>query len=541
MAEEAKEINDSSQLTSVGMVEDPETVAQTEKVEGKDEVEEMVPESHGSDVEEMGKEYTEEDAPSREQEGMLSVIQEANEGDDGVLQVVTTLLQGEGESESNKDAQNEEKAEEVVAEGRSEPLQPEGESNEADAMESGDGTEAPGVPPLDSEAVEVVDESNLPETMRTEEELITGREGDEVASVIADDDQREPSQQSRSDDVDEEEKSEETKGSQESLSSQPSLQGEELSEDEVSEDHQDAVVPNRNEMVELCKNLLIERKQLRKKNLLFQKMLSDYFKKKKAEGTYHEGETNYIGPGQAELHYRKKLLVFDDIRTQFLDKKNKIENESQQLINEKNSTQEEAVMALESLLKQEETLGQGLINSQTGKTLSDKVTLRLINRQGQLAKQLSEAMLQYIKIRDRVNEAEAALKALEDLGEGLHLFDYERLQVEKKSLHDKIEERDSELSRLREKIATLIITMTHMDEKASGTTQLVLETRKQLQRSLGKLRKVREKRTREQKLLIHLRNEIERKYREAGLLARQDLLYDFDIIADKVNGMKMED
>ncbi|XP_071442253.1 cilia- and flagella-associated protein 184-like [Hetaerina americana] len=406
--------------------------------------------------------------------------------------------------------------------------------------------EAQEVPKLGGIGMDIPDEASNPFTMRTEEEIISNVALDFARSNA--DERRETTKEPHTlsvpgtDGVG----SKSLTPSDEVMGSKESLRSNSLNENEGIESvnvfgclGKDSAF-QRSAVIEQCRSLLIERKQLRRKNILFHKKLHDYFKKKKAEGTYHEGDSNLIGPGSAELHYRKNLLVFDDIQTQVENEKMKIEKESKELLDRKSSLQEAALLELDSLLKQEETLGHGLIYSQTGKVLSDKVSLQIINRQGQIVKQLSEARLKYIQIRDKVNATEAALKSLEVLGEGLRLIDYEELRVEKRSLHDKNEERENELSHLREKIETAVITMSHMDEKAFGIDHFIDENHKELKTLVRKLRESREKRTRAQKKLIRIRSEIEQKQHEAGLLVHQPLLRDFESVLKQVEQLEIE-
>ena len=62
--------------------------------------------------------------------------------------------------------------------------------------------------------------------------------------------------------------------------------------------------------------------------------------------------------------------------------------------------------------------------------------------------------LENIKLKNRLKKREQQLKEKEELAEGLHLIDFEQLKIENQTYHEKIEERNEELLKLRRKITT---------------------------------------------------------------------------------------
>lgn len=100
---------------------------------------------------------------------------------------------------------------------------------------------------------------------------------------------------------------------------------------------------------------------------------------------------------------------------------------------------------------------------------------RLLRRQYNAAKQVAELRLKFIKIRDRVQEKQDALQRLDKLGEGMRIMDFEQLKAENQSYADKIEERDEELTRLREKCQTSTQILAHLREKSASATLDLIE------------------------------------------------------------------
>ena len=56
-----------------------------------------------------------------------------------------------------------------------------------------------------------------------------------------------------------------------------------------------------------------------------------------------------------------------------------------------------------------------------------------------------------ISLRTTLRKLERTYRAREQLAEGLHMIDFEQLKIENQTLHEKIEERNEELSKLKRK------------------------------------------------------------------------------------------
>lgn len=51
------------------------------------------------------------------------------------------------------------------------------------------------------------------------------------------------------------------------------------------------------------------------------------------------------------------------------------------------------------------------------------------------------------------------------MADGLHLIDFEQLKIENQTLNEKIEERNEELHKLKKKITTTVVILSHTREK----------------------------------------------------------------------------
>jgi hypothetical protein len=172
-----------------------------------------------------------------------------------------------------------------------------------------------------------------------------------------------------------------------------------------------------------------------------------------------------------EVQYHKQLLAFEEIRTTEKKEREAITKELKEIKRQQDELVEKLKMEFGSLIQSEREIGTGLINSKTGKVLSDRAVEQLLSRQTRKLKEVSEVRLAFIKLRDRVAAKEAQLRSLETFDENLRLIDYEKLRMENQSYADKIEERDEELQCLQNKATSAIRITAHMKEKSHATDE----------------------------------------------------------------------
>ena len=65
-----------------------------------------------------------------------------------------------------------------------------------------------------------------------------------------------------------------------------------------------------------------------------------------------------------------------------------------------------------------------------------------------------------------MNRLKKELKKMEDYFEGLHIIDFEQLKIENNTLTEKIEDRNEEIHKLRNKINSTVQTLAHLQEKS---------------------------------------------------------------------------
>jgi CII-binding regulator of phage lambda lysogenization HflD len=104
-------------------------------------------------------------------------------------------------------------------------------------------------------------------------------------------------------------------------------------------------------------------------------------------------------------------------------------------------------------------------NSHTGKGITPKEIDDYLDKEKQKEQEVIQVRLENIKLKNQLKKKEIQLRAKEELGEGLHLIDFEQLKIENQTYNEKIEERNEELMKLKRKINETVQILTHVKEK----------------------------------------------------------------------------
>ena len=125
-------------------------------------------------------------------------------------------------------------------------------------------------------------------------------------------------------------------------------------------------------------------------------------------------------------------------------------SELQAKLNEKQAKCHEIEQQFKELKR---SVAQNAVFSRTGKKISKKVLDEWEEMDALKDQEVHQYRLQKI------------LKKKEQLADGLHLIDFEQLKIENQTLNEKIEERNEELHKLRKKITTTVVILSHTREK----------------------------------------------------------------------------
>ncbi|XP_025050939.1 coiled-coil domain-containing protein 96 [Alligator sinensis] len=142
--------------------------------------------------------------------------------------------------------------------------------------------------------------------------------------------------------------------------------------------------------------------------------------------------------------------------------------------------------------------------------------------------EISQVRLENIKLKHKIEQLEARLKAQEELAEGLHLIDFEQLKIENQTYNEKVDERNEELLKLRKKVTTTVQVLTQLKEKLQFVEAENQEKKVELLEIEAVLAQKRDVLTKTKQARDRLRADNQRLQQKCGLLGNEVLLQDFE-------------
>nr|CAH7741378.1 unnamed protein product [Callosobruchus chinensis] len=301
---------------------------------------------------------------------------------------------------------------------------------------------------------------------------------------------------------------------------------EEAEEEEEYEKVQEEEVPHidREPYLERYKELQSQIAVSKLKNCILQKKLAFFFKRRKMDHVLKEPEQQF----DTQQKYGKKLDQFGELTELDNTQRKTINEELSNLKAKRKAKFEELTEMFKNMQDRELEIGTGLIHTKTGNPIPDKLIEKLLRRQRIQMETVSSMRLKFIQLKEMVNEKQEAIALLDNIGEGLHLMDYEQLKVENRSFADKIEERDEELTRLRFKCQNTIQILAHIREKSSALDCDNEDLKDDLAVAEGHQMQCRERLNDMKQQRDYYRNQTMKLKDESGLLLQPDLLRDME-------------
>ncbi|XP_970780.1 coiled-coil domain-containing protein 96 [Tribolium castaneum] len=301
-------------------------------------------------------------------------------------------------------------------------------------------------------------------------------------------------------------------------------EGEVEEEEEVSEEEEihEMTEAERLEYYQKYDRLSKEHDEVKLKNDELLRRLANYYKRKKMYHVLHEGKVQL----DAQKKYEKQLddysLQAEQSKKEQLALQTEIADLKQRCTVQERETNE----AFEKLQREEFEVGKEIINSEAGKGHEEKFIERYLKRQRIQLNNLVKVRYDYIKIRNKLNETQEALNAIDNLGSNLHLIDYEQLKLDNRNLQDKFEERDLELNRVRRKCQNAVQILAHRREKNAALDADITYLNERLEGVSGEYEDVREQLNQLKMERDGYRAATNKIIANSGLLSRPTLLRD---------------
>jgi len=151
--------------------------------------------------------------------------------------------------------------------------------------------------------------------------------------------------------------------------------------------------------------------------------------------------------------------------------------------------------------------------------------------------EVCQARLENIRQKNKLKKREMALKQKEELAEGLHLIDFEQLKIENQTYNEKIEERNENLLKFKNKIQSTVQVLTHLKEKLEFVSSQNCDLELKLEEIEKEATSKRDKLAKTKLARDRLRSENIKLQQNMGLLGKMDLLADFETQLDGSESM----
>ncbi|XP_019309320.2 coiled-coil domain-containing protein 96 [Panthera pardus] len=296
----------------------------------------------------------------------------------------------------------------------------------------------------------------------------------------------------------------------------------------------------RAELLQQYQSLVAERGHYQRYNIYLQHKISEALRKKKgpdAAPVPDKGpEPEPPGKEQAYLRY---LAMLEELRKQRADDLDWYHQELEQLKRE--GTEELARVerewrAFQALKKQVMVQAMGGSWTRGGRQAALRQVEQIQALEDKKEKEMSALRLENVQLKQSLVHFETRMRAQEDLTEGLLLIDFEQLKIENQTLNEKVEERNEELLKLRNKVTHNVQIVTHVKEKLHFVDLQNACKKSQLLETEAQVALRRDILTKTKKARDGLRIDNIKLNQKCGLLGKEPLLCDLE---DKVDKAKL--
>uniref|UniRef100_A0A674HV36 CCDC113/CCDC96 coiled-coil domain-containing protein n=1 Tax=Terrapene triunguis TaxID=2587831 RepID=A0A674HV36_9SAUR len=308
----------------------------------------------------------------------------------------------------------------------------------------------------------------------------------------------------------------------------PTDEEEEEEEEEGGEEAAAEEQRRRAELTEQYRLLLAERERTRQYNGHLQFKLYELFRKKGEEPPRVELEELV---SDKEQRYTRYLAMLEELRSQLAQQRAWYQlqlDDLEQRCTKKLDQVNADWLAFQACKKEVTlfTMGRQL----GGKEAAIKEVEHIQAKEQRKENEMSEVRLPLtwdLCFQSSVHEP-YGMWAQEELAEGLHLIDFEQLKIENQTYNEKIEERNEELLKLRNKITNTVQILTQLKEKLQFVEAQNQDQRTQLMETETLVAQKREILTKTKQARDSLRVHNLKLRQKCGLLGSEALLRDFE-------------
>lgn len=172
----------------------------------------------------------------------------------------------------------------------------------------------------------------------------------------------------------------------------------------------------------------------------------------------------------AEQKHDLALQEVEEMRAQI----DRTKTNSEKLLDGLRAQMEECDMRIAEIKKEAYEFKRDIVvgaeNFRTGKTAAEKVVRYMEDKQRTKSAAIEKLRLKNTTLKSQIQKIEQQLQLKEEMGEVLHVIDFDQLKIENQQYLEKIEERNSELLRLKLTTGNTVQTLNTLKRKLRNLT-----------------------------------------------------------------------
>ncbi|XP_065733358.1 cilia- and flagella-associated protein 184 [Phocoena phocoena] len=224
----------------------------------------------------------------------------------------------------------------------------------------------------------------------------------------------------------------------------------------------------RAELLAQFRSLTAERERHQRYSIYLQHRILEALRKKGLDAAEVPEKGAEPEAPEKEQAYLRHLAMLEDLKKQASDDLRWYHRELDQLkrqCEEKLSRVQEEWRRLQALKKQVVMQAMGSCRMRGDRQAALREVEQIQASEDKKEKAISAVRLENVQLKRSLVHFENRLRAQEGQTEGLLLIDFEQLKTENQTLHEKVEERNEELLKLRSKVTNHVQIITHVKEK----------------------------------------------------------------------------
>uniref|UniRef100_A0A8D0G6K0 CCDC113/CCDC96 coiled-coil domain-containing protein n=1 Tax=Sphenodon punctatus TaxID=8508 RepID=A0A8D0G6K0_SPHPU len=298
----------------------------------------------------------------------------------------------------------------------------------------------------------------------------------------------------------------------------------------------------RAELLARYRELLAERDRTRQYNAQLQFKLAELLRKKKGEASAEPPKAGLGHPvADQEQRYARSLGLLEELRHQQAEETGRYREQIEALqrrCREKLAQVSGEWEAFQAAKRETAlfSLGRRLGSREAAARLVGQIQAR----EQRTEEEITQGRLENITLKHSIAKLGAKLKAQEEMGEGLHLIDFEQLKIENQTYNEKIEERNEELLKLRKKVTNTVQVLTHVKEKlqfVEADNQIKTAQLMEIEATVAQKREIL---TKTKQARDRLRKDNLKLHQKCGLLGKEVLLRDFEKKVDVAEELRQK-